>query len=79
MAENATVARPYAEAVYRLAAEKVRQQTGRFGSKKIAQIVQNSEFQHIIGHPSLKPERLVKFLISLYKVPKVRLSNFCVP
>lgn len=76
MAESVTVARPYAEAVFRTARE-----TGALGVwserlARLAMVAQDREVALLIGNPRLSAEQVAQLFISLADDNDATLSNF---
>ena len=78
MAELATVARPYAEALFRVA------QSGDMAAwtgivSELAQIGANPDMQEFAGNPNVKPAQLAETIASLVKSPlSLEAKNFIV-
>jgi F-type H+-transporting ATPase subunit delta len=78
MAELATVARPYAEALFRVA------QSGDMAAwtgivSELAQIGANADVQAFAGNPNVKPAQLAETIASLVKSPlSLEAKNFIV-
>lgn len=76
MAETVTIARPYAEAVFRLAKEG-----GALGPwseriKRLAMVAQDKEMAELIGNPKLSAEQVAQLFISLADDNDATLGNF---
>lgn len=76
MAETVTIARPYAEAVFRIAKE-----AGALGAwsgrlKRLALIAQDPEMAEVIGNPKLSAEQVAQLIISLAEDNDAALGNF---
>jgi F-type H+-transporting ATPase subunit delta len=74
MAELATVARPYAEALFRVA------QNGDMAAwsgivSELAQIGANPDMQNFAGNPNVKPAQLAETIASLVKSPLTPEAN----
>lgn len=76
MAESVTIARPYAEAVFRTAKE-----AGALGAwsarlARLALIAQDAEMASVIGNPRLSAEQVAQLFISLADDNDAVLGNF---
>ncbi|MCL2635230.1 MAG: F0F1 ATP synthase subunit delta [Betaproteobacteria bacterium] len=76
MAESVTIARPYAEAVYRIA-----QQTGAQGAwsgrlQRLALIAQDGDMAAVMGNPQLSVEQVADLFISLSQDNDAISGNF---
>jgi len=65
MAESVTIARPYAEAAYKLAKETGAQGTWSQRLQKLALIAQDGEMAQLMGNPRLSAEQVAELFISL--------------
>ncbi|MDR2450270.1 MAG: F0F1 ATP synthase subunit delta [Candidatus Accumulibacter sp.] len=77
MAESVTVARPYAQAVFRLAREEgaLAEWSGRLG--RLAVIAGDPEMERVIGNPEIPARRLAELFGSLSGEPENReLASF---
>ncbi|MEY2631878.1 MAG: F-type H+-transporting ATPase subunit delta, partial [Pseudomonadota bacterium] len=76
MAETVTIARPYAEAIYRLAKEggTLGLWSARIG--KLAACASNSEVAELIGNPKLSAEQLAQLFVSLAEENDATLGNY---
>jgi dipeptide/tripeptide permease len=64
MAESVTIARPYAEAVYRVAQESGAQEIWSARLQRLALISQDGEMASVIGNPLLSVEQVAELFIS---------------
>ena len=76
MAETVTIARPYAEAVYRIA-----QQTGAQGIwsarlQRLALVAQDGDMASVMGNPRLSAEQVADLFIALSEDSDETLSSF---
>ena len=65
MAESVTIARPYAEAVYRTAKESGAQGTWSQRLQRLALIAQDGDMAAVMGNPQLSAEQVAHLVISL--------------
>ena len=65
MAESVTIARPYAEAVYRTAKESGAQGTWSQRLQRLALIAQDGDMAAVMGNPQLSAEQVANLVISL--------------
>lgn len=65
MAESVTIARPYAEAVYRTAKESGAQGTWSQRLQRLALIAQDGDMAAVMGNPQLSAEQVASLVISL--------------
>lgn len=65
MAESVTIARPYAEAVYRTAKESGAQGTWSQRLQRLALIAQDGDMAAVMGNPQLSAEQVANVVISL--------------
>ena len=65
MAESVTIARPYAQAVFRLAKEAGSQVAWLERLQRLAAIVQDHEMSKVIGNPKFSARQVADLLISL--------------
>ena len=65
MAESVTIARPYAEAVYRTAKESGAQGTWSQRLQRLALIAQDGDMAAVMGNPRLSAEQVANLVISL--------------
>ncbi|MCX8145384.1 MAG: F0F1 ATP synthase subunit delta [Azovibrio sp.] len=76
MAETVTIARPYAEAVFRIAKE-----AGALGAwsgrlQRLALIAQDPEMAEVIGNPKLSAEQVAQLFVALAEDQDAVLGNF---
>jgi len=76
MAESVTIARPYAEAVFRTAKEG-----GALGAwsarlARLAMVAQDAEMASVIGNPRLSTEQVAQLFLSLADENDATLGNF---
>ncbi|MGE5491010.1 MAG: F0F1 ATP synthase subunit delta [Actinomycetota bacterium] len=76
MAESVTIARPYAEAIFKLAKE-----AGALGAwsarlKRLAAVAQDPEMADVIGNPRLSSDQVAQLFISLADDNDAVLGNF---
>lgn len=76
MAETVTIARPYAEAVFRIAKE-----AGALGAwserlARLAMIARDQEMAEVIGNPKLSAEQVAQLFVSLADDNDAVLGNF---
>ena len=77
MAESVTIARPYAQAVYRLAKETGAQAVWLARLQRLSVITHDSEMSHVIGNPKFSATDVSKLLVSLTGEPENHeLSSF---
>jgi len=65
MAESVTVARPYAQAVYRLAKESKALATWSERLQRLAAIAQDAEMTKVVGNPKFSAKQIAELFISL--------------
>lgn len=65
MAESVTIARPYAEAVFRTAKESGAQGTWSQRLQRLALIAQDGDMAAVMGNPQLSAEQVANLVISL--------------
>ncbi len=65
MAELTTIARPYAQAVFKLALEQKRLKEWGETLRLLASIVETPEFSALIGNPKVTPQQLESLLMEL--------------
>jgi F-type H+-transporting ATPase subunit delta len=63
MAENLTLARPYAEAAFALARAGTRLDAWEAGLARMATVVRDSRVREIVGNPKIAPDQLTEFFI----------------
>ncbi|MGB4468463.1 MAG: F0F1 ATP synthase subunit delta [Azovibrio sp.] len=76
MAENVTVARPYAEAVFRTAKETGTLDAWSGRLQRLAMIARDPEMAEVIGNPKLSAEQVAQLFISLAEDNDAVLGNF---
>ncbi len=65
MAESVTIARPYAEAVFRLAKEQKTLPLWQDRLDRMALVAQDAEMQELIGNPKVSAAQLAQLFLSL--------------
>lgn len=76
MAESVTIARPYAEAAYRLAKESGAQCLWSQRLQRLALIAQDKEMTEVMTNPRLSTEQVAELFISLSADSDAILANF---
>ena len=76
MAESVTIARPYAEAAYRLAKESGAQGLWSQRLQRLALIAQDKEMTEVMTNPRLSSEQVAELFISLSADSDAILANF---
>jgi F-type H+-transporting ATPase subunit delta len=76
MAESVTIARPYAEAAYRVAQETGAQGTWSQRLQKLALIAQDGDMASVMGNPQLSTEQVANLVVSLCEDNDPVLGNF---
>ena len=76
MAETVTIARPYAEAIFRLAKESGSLGTWSGRLKRLAFVAQDNEVADVIGNPKLSVEQVAQLFVSLAEDNDSVLGNF---
>lgn len=76
MAESVTIARPYAEAVFRLAQETGAQGIWSERLQTLALLVQNGDMASVMGNPRLSAEQVADLVIAVVGDNDVVLGNF---
>ncbi|MDR3322720.1 MAG: F0F1 ATP synthase subunit delta [Zoogloeaceae bacterium] len=76
MAENLTIARPYAEAVFRTARETGALPAWSARLERLALIAQDAEMVELIGNPKLSAGQIAQLFISLVGDNDAVLGNF---
>ena len=66
MAESVTIARPYAQAVFRLARETGNQVAWSENLQRLAAIVQDPEMARVVGNPKFSAGQVAELFISLF-------------
>ena len=76
MAESVTIARPYAEAIYRVAQESGAQGIWSQRLEKLALIAQNGDMASVMGNPQLSAEQVANAIIAVCNDNDAVLGNF---
>jgi len=76
MAESVTIARPYAEAAFRIAQESGAQGVWSARLQRLALIAQDGDMASVMGNPRLSTEQVADLLISLSEDSDVTLGSF---
>ena len=76
MAESVTIARPYAEAAYRIAQETGAQGIWAARLARLALIAQDGDMASVMGNPRLSAEQVADLFISLSEDSDETLSSF---
>lgn len=76
MAESVTIARPYAEAVFRMAQESGAQGAWSARLQRLALIAQDGDMASVMGNPRLSTEQVVDLFISLSQDSDATLGSF---
>ena len=76
MAESVTIARPYAEAVYRTAKESGAQGTWSQRLQRLALIAQDGDMAAVMGNPQLSAEQVANAIIAVSNDNDAILGNF---
>lgn len=76
MAESVTIARPYAEAAYRVAKETGAQGAWSLRLQKLALIAQDGGMASVMGNPQLSAEQVANLIVSLCEDSDPVLANF---
>jgi F-type H+-transporting ATPase subunit delta len=76
MAELVTIARPYADAVFRIAKESGAQGTWSSRLARLALIAQDGDMASVMGNPRLSAEQVAELLISLSEDNDPTLGSF---
>lgn len=76
MAESVTIARPYAEAVFRVATETGAQSAWSQRLQRLALIAQDGDMATVMGNPQLSVEQVANLVISLCEDNDQVLGNF---
>lgn len=76
MAESVTIARPYAEAAFRIAQESGAQGVWSARLQRLALIAQDGDMASVMGNPRLSTEQVADLLISLSEDNDVTLGSF---
>lgn len=76
MAESVTIARPYAEAVFRVAKETGAQGAWSQRLQKLALIAQDGDMASVMSNPQLSAEQVASLIVSLCEDSDQVLGNF---
>lgn len=76
MAESVTIARPYADAAFKLAKESGAQGTWSQRLQRLALIAQDGDMAQVMGNPRLSAEQIAELFISLSDDNDPILANF---
>ena len=76
MAESVTIARPYAEAAYRVAKETGAQGAWSLRLQKLALIAQDGDMASVMSNPQLSAEQVANLIVSLCEDNDPVLANF---
>ncbi len=76
MAESVTIARPYADAAFKLAKESGAQGTWSQRLQRLALIAQDGDMAQVMGNPRLSAEQIAELFISLSDDNNPILANF---
>ena len=76
MAESVTIARPYADAVFRMAREAGAQGVWSARLARLALIAQDGDMTQVMGNPRLSTEQVAELFISLSNDSDATLGNF---
>jgi len=76
MAESVTIARPYADAAFRIAQETGAQGIWSARLQRLALIAQDGDMASVMGNPRLSAEQVADLLISLSEDSDVTLGSF---
>lgn len=76
MAESVTIARPYADAAFKLAKESGAQSTWSQRLQRLALIAQDKEMTEVMTNPRLSTEQVAELFISLSADSDAILANF---
>ena len=76
MAESVTIARPYADAAYKLAKESGAQGIWSQRLQRLALIAQDGDMAQVMGNPRLSAEQIAELFISLSNDNDPILANF---
>ncbi|KXB29689.1 ATP synthase F0F1 subunit delta [Dechloromonas denitrificans] len=76
MAESVTIARPYAEAVYRMAQESGAQAAWSARLERLALVAQDGDMASVMSNPRLSVEQVAELFISLSQDSDPILGNF---
>ena len=77
MAESVTIARPYAQAVFRLARESKSLKAWSDRLQRLAAIAQDTEMTKVVGNPKFSARQVADLFVSLSGEPgKKELTSF---
>jgi F-type H+-transporting ATPase subunit delta len=76
MAESVTIARPYAEAVFRIAQQEGAQGVWSTRLQRLALIAQDGDMASVMGNPRLSAEQVADLFISLSQDGDATLGSF---
>jgi F-type H+-transporting ATPase subunit delta len=76
MAEIATIARPYAEAAFRLAEETGSTAAWSSALSRLAAVARSEDVGHLVGNPRVSAAQLTELLVSLSGDASAPLRNF---
>ena len=76
MAESVTIARPYAEAAYRIAQETGAQGIWAARLQRLSMIAQDGDMASVMGNPRLSAEQVAELFISLSEDSDATLGSF---
>lgn len=76
MAEIATIARPYAEAAFRLAEESGATASWSLALSRLAAVAQSDDVGQLVGDPRVSPAQLTELLVSLSGESGASLRSF---
>lgn len=76
MAETVTIARPYAEAIFRLAKENGALAPWSARLTRLAMVAEDKEMAELIGNPKLSAEQVAQLFVSLADDNDATLGNF---
>ncbi|MBM3346835.1 MAG: F0F1 ATP synthase subunit delta [Betaproteobacteria bacterium] len=76
MAEIATIARPYAEAAFRLAEESGATSSWSSALSRLAAVAQSADVEQLVGNPRVTSAQLTELLVGLSGESDASLRNF---
>jgi len=76
MAEIATIARPYAEAAFRIAEESGATSSWSSALSRLAAVAQSADVEELVGNPRVSPAQLTELLFSLSGEAGTSLRSF---
>jgi len=76
MAEIATIARPYADAAFRLAEGSGSTAAWSSALSRLASVAQSEDVGQLVGNPRVSPAQLTELLVSLSGDSSAPLRNF---